>query len=704
MQFPSHHVSRSLTLARSATRHASGARHFSRVTATIQRRREDFLLKNYPNCEALQLKRKVREAASGENEPDRNYALAQALCVSKAAQAAQEIRMNVMLEKNYLLREKVGVMEGVLMKWRTEVAGDESLSEEARERQTVNQIQAQVERVYGIAGREAAAEERVRSLSDKLLELQEENMELRGRADHAVERSEELKALVDSVMQEEQVLKTKATQQVTRIRLELESRHADELRELREAYEEEKGALTDELAQISNAFHQVSTAAAAKPPVTPHGSTALQNTGSSTASLDVKAGADVDESSAAMVEKIASLQRSLEVERNRYKEAVHEASELEGLLAIQRQTLGAISPSPAKAPRSGTTTPGRSEVDGTGSNAKDRSDSDEPSQVEIEVDREDSALWPSLSTLLDELLRLLRALPRKHKDLGKDATLRTALAMAVRIKSICGSPRGRTAFNQGQESGSHPKPPTPMRGSPAAPASTGRSPSPARRRILSDDGSDTEGEVAVNSAVKSLVRRVHMLEDDLADVNVPERYMFMLRELRAKMLEMETIVYTEIDRSRSEHKRQVGTLELKLSGAETEVAELRKAQSDGVDSIRARYEEALRQAQDALDASHEAANEQVRRLEQLLSKCQAENEALHSETKHLRSETQHLRPMSEVLTLNLNLNLTLTLTLTLTLILTDRYWKCKKSSIVLPMSWKVAKSEFVACRRSTLWK
>ena len=329
------------------------------------------------------------------------------------------MRMNVLLEKNYLLRDKVSVMEGVLMKWRSDVAGDESLSVEARERREADALQGRVEQMYGIAGREAAAEERVRTLSDKLLVLQEDNMELRGRADHASERSDELKNLVDSVMQEEQVLKTKATQQITRIRLDLESRHADELRGLREAYEDEKGLLTEELEQISAAFQGVSRAAAAMPPLPPRspgpgGAGALRPVGEQhdqqTALADVAA--IMNNAGATMNDKIASLQRSLEVERNRYNEAKYEAAELEGLLAIQRQTLGAASPNgnnntPSKRDRD------RSARDVSFSSAGDGGDS--VSQVEVEVEREDSALWPSLSTLLDEMLRLLRAIPRKHK-------------------------------------------------------------------------------------------------------------------------------------------------------------------------------------------------------------------------------------------------------------------------------------------------
>jgi len=227
--------------------------------------------------------------------------------------------------------------------------------------------------------------------------------------------------------------------------------------------------------------------------------------------------------------------------------------------------------------------------------------------------------------------------------------------MAVRIKSICGSPRGRSALNgnghdsggeesEGRASGS------PTRDKGGRSGSRKYSPSPSRRgQLLSDESDDAEGDVAVNSAVKSLVRRVHLLEDDLADVNVPERHMFMLRELRVKVLELETTVHMEIERARSEHKDASSRLATKLVGAEGEIIELRRSQTEGIGTIRERYEEALRQAQDALDSSHEAASSQVQRLEQLLSKCQAENESLRSETSHLRSETKHLRPMSEVL-------------------------------------------------------
>jgi len=59
------------------------------------------------------------------------------------------------------------------------------------------------------------------------------------------------------------LLKSKATQQITRLRLELENNHVAELRELREAYEHEKSHLQEELSRLTAAFDDVNRVAAA---------------------------------------------------------------------------------------------------------------------------------------------------------------------------------------------------------------------------------------------------------------------------------------------------------------------------------------------------------------------------------------------------------------------------------------------------------
>jgi len=84
----------------------------------------------------------------------------------------------------------------------------------AREHQTL---------LYRTADLEKSLNDQIQDQTKRLLELEEENIEVRGRLDYAQERAEEMKNLVDVVMKEEQMLKSKATHQLTKIRLELEN-------------------------------------------------------------------------------------------------------------------------------------------------------------------------------------------------------------------------------------------------------------------------------------------------------------------------------------------------------------------------------------------------------------------------------------------------------------------------------------------------
>ena len=81
-------------------------------------------------------------------------------------------------------------------------------------------------------------------------------MEWKGKFEQASARAGEMKALVDVVMGDEQQLKTKATQQLTKIRLNLESEHADELRKIRQSYETEKNNLLRQLESVAVAVEE----------------------------------------------------------------------------------------------------------------------------------------------------------------------------------------------------------------------------------------------------------------------------------------------------------------------------------------------------------------------------------------------------------------------------------------------------------------
>ena len=59
----------------------------------------------------------ITERLSGALSLDRSYAMAQSLCVCKAAHTAQELRISCLQEKNYILKEKTLEMQGVLLRW-----------------------------------------------------------------------------------------------------------------------------------------------------------------------------------------------------------------------------------------------------------------------------------------------------------------------------------------------------------------------------------------------------------------------------------------------------------------------------------------------------------------------------------------------------------------------------------------------------------
>ena len=127
-----------------------------------------------------------------------SYALLQALCAEKAIQAVQEVKLTSLEERNFVLKEKIIVLRGTLMKWQTQVQTACSDSDASTE-------QFETEKVYENSSELQRLHEQVRSLSEIVVALEEENVEVRARCDHAVERSTELKNLLDSVVDEEQV-------------------------------------------------------------------------------------------------------------------------------------------------------------------------------------------------------------------------------------------------------------------------------------------------------------------------------------------------------------------------------------------------------------------------------------------------------------------------------------------------------------------
>lgn len=186
---------------------------------------------------------------------DRTFALAQALCCSKASATVQDIKLIGAMEKNSILKSRVIELEGVLERWKNDIDAVEARAAfiDTAELATTGAMQ-QENALYSSSDTQAGLMDRIQQLTARLLEVEEENIVVSGRLEHSSERNEEMKGLVDLIMKEEEILKHKVTKQIEKIRSDLEFQHAAELRNIREVYEYEKKELTEELEKVLGAI------------------------------------------------------------------------------------------------------------------------------------------------------------------------------------------------------------------------------------------------------------------------------------------------------------------------------------------------------------------------------------------------------------------------------------------------------------------
>jgi hypothetical protein len=190
---------------------------------------------------------------------DRSYAIAQSLCVSKAAQAAQDIRITGLLEKNYILKERNIEMEGVLTRWKqdieasvTDMTTAEGTSLGSRSTGIIapsyGSMQTRKDEEKGLSSLQLMEKNQqlfstVQELQKTAAHFEEKNIEVQARLDRAQSQVQEVNSLVDLLTSEEDSLKGEATRQLTKLRIKLESSHNRELRKLREFSDEEKRVL-----------------------------------------------------------------------------------------------------------------------------------------------------------------------------------------------------------------------------------------------------------------------------------------------------------------------------------------------------------------------------------------------------------------------------------------------------------------------------
>ena len=299
-----------------------------------------------------------------------------------------------------------------------------------------------------------------------------------------------------------------------------------------------------------------------------------------------------------------------------------------------------------------------------------------------EVRDEDSSLWPSLSTLLDELMSVLQGLTERsagpaggggagaatggagrYLSVDDRLAIRTALAMAARVKLVCStSSSARNITSTAGGGGDAARPTAASRNGlnssfradmlldelkryAAAPAAA---PTPAQvptaasfgpaianapqefrsqsifsgnNSIAMDKQFHFAGSNDLAAPLQSLASRVKMMESDFADDNIPERHLYLLRDLRMRVLELEKSLSEELLAQRALWESERFALLRKAPESADIVEQLRQGQDESVAVLRQRYEDALRRAEEALESNTKAATQEVARLEVQLAQA-----------------------------------------------------------------------------------
>jgi len=248
-----------------------------------------------------------------------------------------------------------------------------------------------------------------------------------------------------------------------------------------------------------------------------------------------------------------------------------------------------------------------------------------------EVEREDPALWPALGSLLDELVSVLQSMSDRARDVDDRLNVRTALAMAARVKIVCTSnPAGRNVpatvgnkvgakgdsfhadqlFQELNKYGADP---------------SAREDEKKPSFFKSGSGSVGSSDARDHTAhLQSLADRVKMMESDFADDNIPERHLYLMRDLRMRVVELEKTLSEELQAQQSQWATERSALVRKAEENALLAEQVKAGQSDSMSTMRQRYEDALRSAEEALETNTNAAKSEVARLEQVLAQQTAE--------------------------------------------------------------------------------
>lgn len=632
---------------------------------------------------------------------DKTFAMTQALGAIKAHEAAQEVRMLALLEKNSLLKDRVYELEGVLVRWREEIES----SQGSREKQARDDaLKRQEASLATAAESEAKSAGMIDELNTKVITLEEENIEAKARLEYTAQRAAEIKSLVEVVVEDEELLKTRTSQQMMKLRLDLEKAHALELRTVREAFEAEKRSIAEDFEKVAAVAEEARVTTGWKIIGDRYDSLTSKRQRFAEAYMDTVHGGDsvADD----------SLQDSSEGSDRKLGKTIHEGDAFEGFndsssdddedgggasgrgRSLHREGQGASESKFAGMHRGGKENKNAAQA------SKDASKQQklprtvkelqralrreqkalEKAKVQIEdlemhlntqrnaleshldaskgpfgytpkgkVSKSDlpgraatahmATSWSAVSTsLLDELLGLLTAArsstqyfsegpmpPQDSQDLIKGA-----MTIALRTREVCleATKVAQTETPHKSRKSSPPGQSTPHQGS---------SP-PTEISIVKGEDDD----------MSSLAERVNQMgmgasqaaSEFTTDTTVPEKHLFMLRDLRSRLSEMETKMKHELQLERTKWDSERTQLTHSLELANQELEGLRSTQRTIGDNVKQRYEDSLKEAEEGLSQLKEASDARIERLEHQLKEAQEKQFADEEQMRVLHQQVE----------------------------------------------------------------
>jgi hypothetical protein len=615
---------------------------------------------------------------------DKTFALSQALCAAKVINAAFELKYTLLNEKYATAQERNVELEGVIMRWKQEI-------------EYIHRIRQSS--VFDFTNQQRNDQQT--SESEKLLVVQSESnheediLELKGRLDFALQRLEQQQLYINELALEESGLQQESSEQLAlvqeriqreydrklqRFKEEFAQSHADDMKVLEELVQEAKRSATspDTLSFIPlaetketppspmkhkssrrkvstrDASSQVESSSRGQVASITH-TAATQTVILSTDSKQMKASQRDDITTISSTEdaRRADYERIVEADRLRYVKAQNEIQELQQLLTFQRQLLdeqqqqqhqlSSYRPTPTS-PAMQTSTTSTMPMEAY----TDTSPIDEESVL-----HEDVAKWQPRDRLLDDIIDSLQRSLSQPLPSRLESFLHKAALNALRLRKLSFHENKPKDVDQQQQA-------VPMQSPVAAAAAVTK-----ESDIRIDRAEDWNFAPIVDSiqyltsSVKDLESHITSLLNQAPDtptsssssesgnsrVSFPEQYLYILRDLRTRVSDLErqylhyqddlvrqqqSVIAKAIATSRAETEEIITKSESRandeINRLKNENRSLReqhhlilKSHDEQIRSIRQRYESSLSQAQEALSSQTSTAKEEIQRLSTKLS-------------------------------------------------------------------------------------